>query len=483
MADLSQVKKVSDFIWEIPKSYKAGMRVPARIIATEKLLGGMDEGVFEQITNVASLPGVVKYAVALPDAHWGYGAPIGCIFATDPEADGIISPGAVGFDINCGVRLIRSDLTVKDVEPRLEELVRELFKRIPTGVGGRGFWKLSKSEFQKMMIEGAKFAIDQGYGWEEDKDSIEENGAIAGADPQTVSQRAVERGFNQLGTLGSGNHYLEIQKTVEIYDADLAKDFGIFPDQIVIMIHCGSRGFGHQVGTDYIRLFNQIMDKYKISVPDRQLAAAPFESKDGKTYFSAMAAAANNAFANRQVIMHRVREVFAKVFARQAKDLGLDLVYDVAHNMAKLEKYEIDGEEKTLVVHRKGATRSFGPNRAELAAKYQETGQPVIIGGSMETGSYLLVGTREAADISFSSSAHGSGRAMSRAQAKREVHGQKLQEEMRKKGILVMAQSLVGLAEEAGIAYKDVSEVVDATVEAGISKKVARFVPIGNIKG
>lgn len=478
-----EFKQISDTIWEIDKNFKPGMQVPVRVIATKKLLDGMEDSVFDQITNVATLQGIVRHAICLPDAHTGYGAPIGCIFATDPEADGVISPGAVGFDINCGVRLIRSDLTVKDVEPRLEELVRELFKRIPTGVGAKGFWKLSKSEFPKMMIEGARFAIDQGYGWEEDKDSIEENGAIAGADPQTVSQRAVERGFNQLGTLGSGNHYLEIQKTVEVFNEDLAKAFGIFKEQIVIMIHCGSRGFGHQVGTDYIRLFNQVMEKYKITVSDRQLAAAPFNSKDGKAYFSAMAAAANNAFANRQVITHRVREVCAKAFGRQAKDLGLHLVYDVAHNMAKLERYKLNEQEKTLVIHRKGATRSFGPGRTELTKKYQETGQPVIIGGSMETGSYLLVGTREAADISFSSTAHGSGRSMSRAQAKREVHGQKLQEEMREKGILVMAQSLVGLAEEAGIAYKDVSEVVDATVEAGISKKVARFVPIGNIKG
>jgi len=489
MADADNLKKISDVIWEIPKNYKTGMRVPARIIATKGLLGKMDAGVFEQITNVATLPGIQKYAIALPDAHWGYGAPIGCVFATNPQDGGIISPGAVGFDVNCGMRLVRTNLSAKEVLPKIQDLVESLFREIPTGVGARGFLKLTSKELDRVMVEGAGWAVKNGFGWQKDLENIEEKGMIKGADPSKISQRAKERGLSQLGTLGSGNHYLEIQKVEEIFDPYVASQLGIKEKgQIVVMIHCGSRGFGHQMATDYLRVFNQRMMKYKIKVPDRQLAAAPFDSREGQDYWSAMAAAANVAFANRQIIMSQVRKVFAQIFGKDASEQDLFLVYDVCHNIAKIEEYEIEtGGQKPetgkLVVHRKGATRAFGPGRPELSGIHKEIGQPVIIGGSMETGSYLLVGTQKAAEISFSSTCHGSGRVMSRVQAKREISGRELEGKMRERGIYVKSVSYQGLAEEAAIAYKDISEVVDAVEKAEISRKVAKFAPLGNIKG
>jgi len=489
MKKIPALEKIDDQIWEIPKTYKAGMKVPARIIATRGLLEKMDEGVFEQLTNVATLPGIQKYAIALPDAHWGYGAPIGCVFATDPESGGIISPGAVGFDVNCGMRLVKTNLGAKEVLPKIQDLVESLFREVPTGVGARGFLKLTPKELDEVIVEGASWAVKSGFGWPKDLENIEEKGMIEGADPSKISQRAKERGLSQLGTLGSGNHYLEIQKVEEIFDPYVASQLGIKEkDQVVVMIHCGSRGFGHQVATDFLKIFNQKMAKYGIEVPDKQLASAPFSSKEGQDYWRAMAASANMAFANRQIITSRVRKVFAQIFEKNASELGLDLIYDVCHNIAKIEEYAIKSENqrteiKKLVVHRKGATRAFGPGHPKLSGIHKEIGQPVIIGGSMETGSYLLVGTKEAAEISFSSTCHGSGRVMSRVQAKKEISGKELEERMRERGIYVRSVSYQGLAEEAGIAYKDISEVVDATEKGGISKKVARFVPIGNIKG
>lgn len=459
----SHFNKLSDFLWEIPTTAKAGMKVPARIFASEKLLREMDEGVFDQITNVAQFPGLVEAVYAMPDAHWGYGAPIGAVFATDPKAEGVISPGSVGFDINCGMRLLTTELTEKEVKPRITELIDLLFSRIPTGVGGKGLILLNDQEFKKMMREGASWAVQKGLGWGEDLKSIEEGGKFPDANPAVISQKALERGRSQLGTLGSGNHYLEVQVVEEIFDPSTALRMGIEETgQVVVMFHCGSRGFGHQVATDYLKIFEATMPKYKISVPDPQLAAAPFESDEGKTYFEAMACAVNNAFANRQVITYQIRESFSKIFGQKAEDLGLKLVYDVAHNIAKVEN--------GLVVHRKGATRSF-PD------------QPVIIGGSMETGSYLLVGTEEALKLSFGSTAHGSGRTMSRAQAKRMIRGEKLREEMKQRGIYVRSASMPGLAEEAGLAYKNITEVVEVVHQAGLSRKVASFRPIGNIKG
>jgi len=469
--DRKSLTKISDYIWEIPTSYKAGMKVPARIFASEKLLKEMDEGVIEQITNVAQLPGLVSYALAMPDAHWGYGCPIGGVFATDPAKGGVISPGSVGFDINCGMRLITTNFTEPDVRPKIEKLVDLLFTRIPPGVGQKGLLRLNERELKEVMVGGAEWTVKKGFGWEEDLKHTEEGGKLAGADPEMVSKRAVARGRNQIGTLGSGNHYLEIQVVKEIFDPATALMMNIKePGQITVMIHTGSRGFGHQVATDYLKIFGETMPKYKLSVPDPQLAAAPFNSDEGQAYLGAMASAVNIAFANRQVIMHRAREVFAQFFGRSAKELEMRLVYDVAHNIAKKERHEAEGKRQELIVHRKGATRSF-PN------------QPVLIGGSMETGSYLMVGTEEAMKLSFGSTAHGSGRTMSRAEAKRKVRGEELQKKMKERGIYVRSASMPGLAEEAGIAYKDISEVVEVTHQAGLSRKVASFTPIGNIKG
>jgi len=482
---VTDIKKIGNAVWEIPMTHKEGMNVPARIYATEKLLKEMDEGVYDQITNVACLPGIQKAALCMPDGHWGYGYPIGGVAAFDLDT-GIISPGGIGFDINCGMRLIKTDLTYDEVKPKLKLLVDTLFKMVPSGVGGKGFARLNRYQFKEVMTDGVKWCVDNGYGWKEDLDRIEENGQIKGADPSNVSDRAIGRGMNQLGTLGSGNHYLEIQvaNKENIYDKQIAKAFGITKDgQVVIMIHCGSRGFGHQVASDYLETFEPVMKKYGIKVKDRQLACAPFNSKEGQKYFSAMVCAANMAFANRQVIMHQVRKGFSEVFGRSEEDLGMNLIYDVAHNIAKVEEYDVDGKKKKLVVHRKGSTRSFPPGHPELLPAYRKTGQPVIIGGSMETGSYLLVGTKKAMEETFGSTAHGSGRTMSRAKAKHGVRGEKLQKDMEARGIYVKTASMSGLAEEAGIAYKDISEVVKATEEAGISKAVVGLKPIGNIKG
>ena len=480
-----EARPVGDCIWEIPTGAKEGMLVPARIYASEALLREMDRGVFEQVTNVACLPGIVRASLCMPDGHWGYGFPIGGVAAFRADT-GIISPGGIGFDINCGMRLIRTALTEEEVRPRLRELVDALFDAVPSGVGARGFVRLSESEFTQVMTQGARWCVDRGYGWPEDLDHIEGRGALPHADPAQVSARAVSRGMHQLGTLGSGNHYLEIQvvRPSGIHDSVTARALGVgAPGQVCVMLHCGSRGFGHQIGTDYLRLFDQVMPRYGISVRDRELACAPFRSQEGQAYFGAMSAAANSAFANRQVITHRVREVFSKVFGKDARDLGLSVVYDVCHNTAKLERHEVDGQPLELVVHRKGATRAFGPGAVDVPDVYREIGQPVIIGGSMETGSALLVGTAHAMHETWGSTAHGAGRTMSRAQAKRRVWGETLMQEMEERGIIVRAASKSGVAEEAGFAYKDLSAVVDVLDRLDISRKVVTLSPIGNIKG
>ncbi|OYT41718.1 RNA-splicing ligase RtcB [Candidatus Pacearchaeota archaeon ex4484_26] len=481
----SFVKKKSDYEWLISKDYKKGMRVPAKIIASEKLVSNMDNQVYDQITNVATLPGILKNAYCMPDGHSGYGFPIGGVAAFDLK-EGVISPGGIGFDVNCGIRLVTTNLTFKDVKPKLKELVNELFKQVPTGVGCKGFVKISRNEFRDVIEQGSEWCLKNGYAWKEDLEHTEENGHMKGADANKVSQRAIQRGFNQIGTLGSGNHYLEIQhvKKENIYDNALAEKLGLFPEQIVVMFHCGSRGFGHQVATDYLQLFLKVMqNKYGIKILDRELSCAPFLSKEGQDYFSAMQCAVNMAFANRQVILHRIREVFSKVFGKSAEKLEMNQVYDVAHNIAKREKYIINNKYKEVLVHRKGATRAFGPGRMEIPQALRKIGQPVLIGGSMETGSYLLLGTKKAEEETFASTAHGSGRIMSRAQARRTYRGDKLQKELEQKGIYIRTASFAGLAEEAGGAYKELEEVVDSTVKAGISKKVAKFIPIGNIKG
>jgi tRNA-splicing ligase RtcB len=445
----------------------------------------MDDVVFQQAANVATLPGIVGYSFVMPDAHWGYGFPIGGVAAMDPRT-GVISPGGIGFDINCGMRLVLTNLALDEVQPRLHTLVDSLYQRVPAGVGCKGFVKLSQSEFAEVLEQGARWCVRNGYGTKDDLERTEEHGCLSGADPAAVSPRAIERGYQQIGTLGSGNHYLEIQvaRPEDVADAALAATLGIVrPNQVAVMFHCGSRGFGHQVATDSLPVFLRAMTtKYGLEVIDRELACAPFRSPEGQRYFAAMQCAANMSFANRQVILHRIREVFSDVFRRDPADLGLRMVYDVAHNTAKLETHTVDGKRRELLVHRKGATRAFGPGSPGLPAEYQEIGQPVIIGGSMETGSYLLTGVDDGA-ATFFSTAHGSGRTMSRTKAKKSFHGRELQRSMEARGIYVRTASYGGLAEEAGAAYKDIDAVVDATERAGLSRRVVRFTPIGNVKG
>ncbi len=480
-----QIRRISDVVWEIPTSFKNAMRTPARIYATEKIMQTMDYEVFEQITNVAALPGLLKYAYCMPDGHSGYGFPIGGVAAMDAET-GVISPGGIGFDINCGMRLVLTSLTYDEVKPKLKELVDQLFNRVPAGVGSSGFVKLSPQEFRRAVENGTNWCIENGYGWKEDLEKTEERGCIQGADSAKVSERAIMRGLNQIGTLGSGNHYLEVQvvKKEFIYDQHLAKSFGLtMPNQVVVMFHCGSRGFGHQIGTDYLQKFLGVMErKYGIKILDRELACAPFNSPEGQEYYTAMKCGINMSFVNRQVILHRIREVFENIFKKDAESLGLQMVYDVAHNTAKLEKYKIDGEERRVLVHRKGATRAFGPGMEDMPPEYRPLGQPVIVGGSMETGSYLMVGTKQAEET-FYSTCHGSGRTMSRTKAKHIFRGDQLLRDLEKRGIYVRSVSYSGVAEEAGPAYKDIDEVVRTTQLAGISKPVARFVPVGNVKG
>ncbi len=486
MVASNQLQQVTDTLWELPASFKEGMRVPARIYGTEKLIRAMDEAVYDQISNVACLPGITQYAFCMPDGHFGYGFPIGGVAAMDIDSGGVISPGGIGFDINCGMRLVKTNLSYEEVQPYLQTLVDRLFKEVPAGVGSSGLLTVSRPEFRQICREGARWCIKQGLGWEEDLALTEEGGAIAGADPSKISERAIDRGLNQLGTLGSGNHYLEIQviRPENIFDKELARLFGLdLPQQVVIMFHCGSRGFGHQVATDYLQRFLKAMpSKYHLEVPDRELACAPFHSPEGQDYFAAMKCALNISFANRQVILHQVRKVFSGIFGQTAEALDMHMIYDVAHNTAKLERHSINGEQRTLLVHRKGATRAFGPGNTELPEIYRAVGQPVIIGGSMETGSYLLVGTPEGSQAFFST-AHGSGRTMSRRRARKQWRGKELLSELETRGIYIRSASKGAVAEEAGGAYKDIDEVVDATARAGLSKPVIRAIPIGNIKG
>lgn len=453
------------------------MRVPVRIVGTEELVRAIEVNALKQIINVAALPGIVGYAWMMPDTHVGYGMPVGGVAAFDPKNGGVISPGAIGFDINCGMRLISTSLTYEEIKPHIPRLVEGLFAAVPAGVGKRGFLKLTPSQLEEIMVEGAQWLIKKGFGWEEDKEHMEEHGKIAGADPVAVSNQASKRGVDQIATLGSGNHYLEIQRVDEIFDKKVAAKMMVYEkDQIVVMIHSGSRGFGHQNCQDYLRTFERKMPEYGIHLPDRQLACLPYQSELGKKYYGAMASSINFAFANRQGIMHQTRKVFSDVLRKDAKkDLKMYLVYDVAHNTAKMEN--------GLIVHRKGATRSFGPGEPELPEVYREVGQPVIIGGSMETGSFLLVGTKKAKGLTFGSTAHGSGRTMSRTKAKKIMHGKQLAEKMAKEGILVKSASWSGLAEEGGYAYKDINSVVKSVQLAGISNPVAKLKPIGNIKG
>jgi tRNA-splicing ligase RtcB len=483
MVQKDALHKIDDYVYEIPVSYRPDMRVPARLYADNEILeDALGDKSIEQLINTTTLPGVVRYTLAMPDIHEGYGPPIGGVIATQ-HPHGIISPGATGYDINCGVRLLVSDASVEEVRPHLETLVNALFRDIPSGLGKGGAIHLSESEMDKVMQDGAAFAVRKGFGSKEDLEHTEERGAMAGANPDAVSRKARERGGPQLGTLGSGNHFIEVSMVEEVYDAAVADAFGIFPGQVALWVHSGSRGLGHQVCSDYVSSFQRAVARYEIKLPDRELVCAPFDSPEGQAYFGAMAAAANYAWANRQCMAELARRTFEKVLAGKVARPHLRQVYDVAHNIVKIEEHEVDGKPMTLIVHRKGATRSLGPGRLAVPRDYREVGQPVLIPGDMGTGSYLLVGTEKAMRESFGSTAHGAGRVMSRSRAKRAVRGETLVEELRRRGIIVRASSMSGLAEEAPEAYKDVDRVVNVVDRAGLARRVARFKPLGVIKG
>lgn len=483
MVKKSDFRKVREYVYEVPKDFRPDMRVPARLYADEDILeAALSDRSVEQLINTATLPGVVRYTLAMPDIHQGYGPPIGGVIATR-HPDGIISPGATGYDINCGVRVLVSSITAEEAGQHIELLVNALFNNIPSGVGRGGAISLKGGDLDEVMVRGAAFAVQKGYGAKEDVEHTEERGALAGADPSAVSRRARERGAPQLGTLGSGNHFIEVSVVEEIYDSHAADDWGLFPGQLAVWIHSGSRGLGHQVCTDYVSSFQKAVEKYGISLPDRELVCAPYSSPDGQAYFGAMACAANYAWANRQCMAELVRRTFEQVFAGKVHDWSLRQIYDVAHNIVKVEEHDIDGRRMTLVVHRKGATRAFGPKHPALPPAYRETGQPVLIPGDMGTGSYLLVGTQQAMAETFGSSCHGAGRVLSRSQAKKRIRGEQLREELRGRGIYVRAGSMAGLAEEAPDAYKDVDRVVNVVHQVGIARKVARFRPLGVIKG
>jgi len=478
----SMVRKLSENSWEIPIGHIPNMRVPGRLFASESLFEGIDPGTIDQIANVATLPGIQKYSMAMPDAHLGYGFAIGGVAAFDVE-EGIISPGGVGFDINCGVRLIRTNLQKEDVVPHISKLIDELFNNVPSGVGSKSLFRASDRELDDAFFHGAKWAVEAGYGVEADVEHCEANGYMEGADPSKVSTKARTRGKPQLGTLGSGNHFLEVQYVDKIYDTKAASAFGIEEGQIMVMIHCGSRGAGHQICTDHLKELSQAVKSYGIEIPDKQLACAPAQSREAQNYFKAMLCAANYAWANRQMITHWTRESFEKIFGRDADDLGMDLLYDVAHNVAKLEKHTVDGKKKEVYVHRKGATRAFPPGHPEVPAVYRDVGQPVLIPGSMGTPSFILCGAKEAMDISFGSACHGAGRIMSRAHAKKEFRGQTIKENLEAQGITVRATHPSVIAEEAPGVYKSSSDVVSVVHDLGIALKVARVLPIGVAKG
>lgn len=475
--DASLVNRESDFEWHIPQSGK--MRVPGIIYASEELIRDMDNKVHEQVKNVAMLPGIQKASFAMPDAHWGYGFAIGGVAAFDPDQGGVVSAGGVGFDVSCGVRTLATGLTAEDIESVKEALADKLYRMIPAGVGSTGKIHLNAEEMNAMLTGGAAWAVKQGYGSREDLERIEEHGQMKHAKPVEVSDQAKKRQRDQVGTLGSGNHYLEVQKVLEIYDTKAASAFGLCEGEAVLSIHCGSRGLGHQIGTDFLKSMVMAAKGYGIELPDRELACAPINSDLGQSYLGAMRAAINCALANREVITHLVRQAFAEVLPKA----NLKLIYDVSHNTCKVEEHAIDGQKKRLFVHRKGATRAFGPGHPDLPEALRPIGQPVLIGGTMGTASYILVGTSVSESRSFSSSCHGAGRRMSRHQATKQWRGRELVDYLATQGIIIKSPSLRGVAEEAPGAYKDVNAVVDAADQAGLSKKVAKLVPMICVKG
>ncbi len=477
-----KLNRVEECLWEIPR--QGGMRVPGRIYATEKLLSGLKEdNSLRQVMNVAHLPGIVGYSLAMPDIHWGYGFPIGGVAAVDFE-EGVISPGGVGYDINCGVRLVKTGLVFGEIREKMARLVEALFSVIPSGVGSEGaIPKLSKGDEKRLLRDGARWAIGEGYGRQEDSDYMEEGGRLQTADPELVSDRALERGLKQVGTLGSGNHFLELGRVEEIYLPQVAQALGLFPDQVVVLIHTGSRGLGYQTCEDSLKVMNRAMEKYKITLPDRQLACTPLQSPEGRDYLGAMAAAANYAWANRQVIMSQAEKAFLRALDIGPAQLGFSLIYDVCHNIAKIEEHKIEGKPRRVCVHRKGATRAFPPAHPQIPKAYQKLGQPVLIPGDMGRYSYLLVGTEAAMDKTFGSTCHGAGRVMSRAQSKKQSRGIDIDQEMAHRGVVARYQGRGTMAEEMPHAYKDVADVVETMDQAGISKRVARFRPVGVIKG
>jgi len=472
----NNLNKLSDYLWEIPKSLDPKMKIPARIYSSESMLEMLfqDQSLI-QLINLTTLNGIYKYALALPDIHEGYGAPIGGVFASKIEEDGIISPGAIGFDINCGVRLLGSNLLESEIKEKIPKLTKEIYKEVPSGVGTGGYLNLSFNDLDKILENGIDFMLENGLANKQDKEFCESSGKLL-ADSKSVSQKAKKRGKGQLGTIGAGNHFVEIQKVAEIFDEQLAKELNLFKNQIVIMIHCGSRGLGHQVATDYISMMLKHLDDYQIKLIDQQLACAPFNSSLGQNYFKAMNASANFAWANRQLITMEIRKAWQNVFG---KNQELSLVYDVAHNIGKIETYD----NLKLLIHRKGATRSFPKGSLEIPQKYQNIGQPVLIPGSMGTSSYVLIGKEKAIQESFGSTCHGAGRTMSRTKAKKIIRGENLKKELNNKGITVEAGSYSGLAEEAPSAYKNISEVIEVVIEGGLAQKVVKLIPLGVIKG
>ncbi len=477
------LQKKGKYVYEIPKSYKQSMRTEGMIFADERLIESIvGDNAPEQVANVASLPGIVGASKAMPDIHWGYGFPIGGVAAMDMD-EGVISPGGVGYDINCGVRLLRTDIEFEQVQRNIKALIHEMYDNVPAGVGKKSRIKLKRGELNRVLNYGVEWAVEEGYGWEEDIPCTEDNGCMTGADSEKVSQKAKDRGEPQLGTLGGGNHFLEVQRIEKIFDEEAAEKFGLKEGMVTVMIHSGSRGCGHQIATDYIKQMEKAVRKYDIELPDRQLACAPIDSPEGKDYFAAMSCGANYAWTNRQLIMHWVRESFEKVFHEDPRDLGMNLVYDVCHNIAKREEHDVDGKNKELMVHRKGATRAFAPGRKEVPKHYRDIGQPVIIPGDMGTASYVLSGRDTSMKKSWGSTCHGAGRLMSRTGARRKFKANQVVKELNDKGIYVKAASKDVLKEESSGAYKDINSVVEVTHNAGLSKIVAKMVPIGVMKG
>ena len=476
-------KKTGQLTYKIEPDSSQGMRVPVTIYANENLLEKMMlDRTIRQAINVSTIPGIVGSSVVLPDGHEGYGFPVGGVAAMDAE-EGMISPGGVGYDINCGVRLLRTGLKENEVRPKLKDLVTDLFNSVPSGVGSKGAIKLNQSQLDEVLVKGVGWAINNGYGNKEDAEVCEENGSIDNADPDKVSDRAKKRGAPQLGSLGSGNHFLEIQKVAEIHDEEAAKRMGLEKDQVTILTHCGSRGFGHQVCSDYLRVSEQALKKYDISLPDRELACVPNSSEEGESYRKAMFAALNFAWSNRQMITHWTRKSFERVFKQSESDLEMNLVYDVAHNIAKVEKHNVDGKLRSVVVHRKGATRAFPANRDEVPSKYRDLGQPIFIPGSMGTASWVLLGQPNSMNLTFGSTAHGAGRTMSRSKARRNYTESQVKKYLSDKGIVVKSLTRDGIVEETPQAYKDVDSIVNVSHELKIATKVAKLVPIGVIKG